>query len=64
MASELAPSHFNRREQADSEIDLDGLRLVETEISPDKLTATPHANGGNPVRVYFFGLILAHALAH
>lgn len=44
MTIQVTPSHFTRREQAISEIESDGLFFVEAEISPDKLTPTPHVH--------------------
>jgi quercetin dioxygenase-like cupin family protein len=44
MTIEVIPSHFTRREQAISEIESDGLFLVDAEISPDKLAPTAHVH--------------------
>jgi hypothetical protein len=44
MSIELTPRHFSKREEAIAEINSDGLRCLETEISPDQLAREPHAH--------------------
>ena len=44
MAIEVTINHFTQRDQAISEIQASGLRLVEVDITPDNLHPEPHVH--------------------
>jgi len=46
MAIAVTTNHFSHREQAISEIQANGLRLIEADVAEDKLDARPHAHQG------------------
>ncbi len=48
MAIEVTTNHFRHRDQAVAEIKLNGLRLVELDVTPSNLHPAPHVH---PYRV-------------
>jgi quercetin dioxygenase-like cupin family protein len=57
MTIEVTLGHFTRREQAIAEIQSDGLFFVEADVSPDKLTPTPHVHA-HRVDIYLLDGVL------
>jgi len=57
MTIEVTPNHFTLREEAISEIESDGLFVVDADVSPDKLIPTPHVHA-HRVDIYLLDGVL------
>jgi len=53
MAIEVVTNHFTHRDQAVAEIQANGLRLVDADITPENLHPKPHVH---PYRVDIYVL--------